>query len=254
MGAATPCVSCGQAAVDVLIDFGPQPPSNRFEEADAPNAEKHPLVLGQCARCGLPQLIGPMPSAMAKSRFEWLTYTEPEGHLDGLVERLRRLPGINADSRIFALTYKDDSTLARFSRLGHAHTYRYDPAADFGIHDRFAGLESIQAALDESVAARLADRHGAADLLLVRHVLEHAHDPSRFLRAAAKLVKPGGYLMFELPDCVKFVKACDYSFVWEEHITYLCSQSVSMLVTNAGLTMHETIVHPYPLEDSLLPT
>jgi hypothetical protein len=74
----------------------------------------------------------------------------------------------------------------------------------------------------------------------------------RFLRATAKLVRPGGYLMFELPDCLKFVRACDYSFVWEEHITYLCSRSVSMLVAHAGLTMDETIVHPYPLEDSLL--
>jgi hypothetical protein len=245
-------VSCRADAVAKLLDLGAQPPSNRYEEPAAGARDTHPLVFGQCTRCGLLQLIDPMPAAMAKSRFEWLTYNEPEAHLDGLVERLRRLPGIRADSPISALTYKDDSTLARFSRLGHARTYRYDPMADFGLADPLAGLESIQAALDEPLAAALAVKHGSVDLLLVRHVLEHAHDPLRFLRAAAKLVKPGGYPMFELPDCVKFVRACDYSFVWEEHITYLCAQTVSTLVANAGLTMHETIVHPYPLEDSLL--
>lgn len=245
-------MSCGTHAVSLLLDLGPQPPSNRYEEPDSSGGEKHALVLGQCRHCGLLQLIDPMSSHMAKSRFGWLAYNEPETHLDDLVDRLRRLPGITADSGIFALTYKDDSTLARFRRLGHARTYRYDPATDFGIADSLAGLESIQAVLDEPLAAALVRKHGQADVLLVRHVLEHAHDPLGFLRATANLVRPGGYLMFELPDCLKFLRACDYSFVWEEHITYLCSHSVTRLVTQAGLTMHETIVHPYPLEDSLL--
>jgi len=209
-------------------------------------------MVGQCGGCALIQLIKPMPPAMAKSRFEWLTYNEPEGHLDDLVARLRRLPGLEFASRIVGLTYKDDSTLARFNRLGYANTYRYDPATDFGLTDPCASLESIQGALDAATADRLAEHHGLADVLLVRHVLEHAHDPVAFLRAVATLVKPGGYLLFEMPDSEKFVRACDYSFIWEEHITYLCAPTLSVLIRHAKLDLHDTIVYPYPLEDSLI--
>ncbi len=189
---------------------------------------------------------------MVKSRFEWLTYNEPESHLDDLVSRLCRLPGIGRDSRVIGLTYKDDSTLARFNRLGYANTYRYQTAADLGLHDRRAALESIQAALDESMASTLAARDGRADILIIRHVLEHAHDPALFLRAARILVKPAGYLVLEMPDCTKFIRACDYSFIWEEHIAYFSPQTLAALVSSAGLTMREVTLYPYPLEDSLV--
>ena len=252
MESAPQCLCCGAQNVETLVDFGLQPPSNRFEHPEHPESERHPLVVGQCDACGLVQLIRPMAPSMAKSRFEWLTYNEPEGHLDDLVGRLCSLPGIDRSARIFALTYKDDSTLARFKKLGYDHTYRYESDADFGLKDSCAGLESIQAMLDEPTAARLAAKHGLADLLIVRHVLEHAHEPLAFLRAARMLVRPDGYLLFEMPDSTKFIKACDHCFIWEEHITYLCGQTLTALIASSGVSMQETIEYTYPLEDSLI--
>jgi len=246
------CLSCDTADVVVLLDFGPQPPSNRFERPQDAPADRHPLVVAQCQACGLVQLVDPMPPAMVKSRFDWLTYNEPEGHLDDLVGRLRALPGIGGDSRIVGLTYKDDSTLARFNRLGHANTYRYDPATDLGISDRCAGLESLQAAFDAGSDARLADRHGRADLVLARHILEHAHSPKVFVQALKKLAKPGGYVVFEVPDATKFIRACDYSFIWEEHVTYLSRQTLGSLLERAGIAVADAYLYPYPLEDSLV--
>lgn len=246
------CRSCDARDVAVLLDFGPQPPSNRFERPQDAPVERHPLVVAQCQACALVQLSNPMPPAMVKSRFDWLTYNEPEGHLDDLVGRLRALPQINSDSRIVGLTYKDDSTLARFNRLGHVNTYRYDPAADLGISDPCAGLESLQAAFDAGSAERLARRHGRADLLLARHILEHAHSPKVFVQALKKLAKPGGYLVCEVPDATKFIQACDYSFIWEEHVTYLSHQTLGSLLERAGIALADTYLYPYPLEDSLI--
>jgi len=65
-------------------------------------------------------------------------------------------------------------------------------------------------------------------------------------------VHPGGYLLFEIPDCTKFIDACDYTFVWEEHITYLCGGTLARLLGEAGLATHDILVYPYPLEDSLI--
>jgi hypothetical protein len=193
-----------------------------------------------------------MPHEMAKSRFEWLTYNEPEGHLDAVVEHLSHLPGVSPNSRVVGLTYKDDTTLARLGRQGFGNTFRYDPRGDLSLDDPCAGLESIQKALDERTATQLVRKYGQADLLLARHILEHAHDPAQFLRAIRMLVKPLGYVLFEVPDCTKFIRACDYSFIWEEHITYLCEPTLNGFIAQAGMRRHETLLHPYPLEDSLI--
>jgi SAM-dependent methyltransferase len=245
------CLIC-RNNVRPLVEFGPQPPSNRFEFKASPEKERHPLTIGQCAGCGLVQLISSMPPDTVKARFEWLVYNEPENHLDALVDRAIGLSDLGLGKRIIGLTYKDDTTLARFRRAGRKNTYRYDPAQDLEIQDRSAGLETIQGILAASPLTQLVVKHGLADLLVARHVLEHAHDPVSLLASLGKLTAPGGYLLLEVPDCTKFIDACDYSFVWEEHVTYFSAESLAALIDRAGLTLHEIFVHSYPYEDALL--
>jgi len=246
------CLLCRKDKVRPLVKFGPQPPSNRFELRSSPEAESHPLTIAQCDGCGLVQLISPMSLDMVKARFEWLVYNEPESHLDALVELATKLPDVGPGKRIVGLTYKDDTTLARFDRAGYRNTYRYDPALDLGVKDRCAGLETLQGVLSGAPVPTLIAKHGLADLLISRHILEHAHDPVALLATLGKLTAPGGYLVLEVPDCTKFVGACDYSFVWEEHITYFSSETLAALIDRAVLTLHEIFAHPYPYEDALI--
>jgi SAM-dependent methyltransferase len=234
------------------MDLGLQPPSNRFLRPGESSAERHPLVLGQCATCALLQLVRPMPVEMVKPRFDWLTYNEPEGHLDRLVERLVGLPELTPQASILGITYKDDSTLKRFNRLGFERTRRLDPGADLGIADGRASLETIQGVLTPARAEALAEKHGRADLVVVRHILEHAHDPAAFLQACARLARPGGWMVFEMPDSRKFLDAGDQCFLWEEHIAYFTPATLRGHCARNGFANVEIILDPYPLEDSLI--
>ena len=246
------CISCQRKAVRNLLGFGDQPPSNRFYTDADWLRDTHSLALGQCTSCGLVQLVDPMPIDMVRSRYPWISYNEPENHLDSLVERLIGTLDLDANSRIVGLTYKDDSTLARFNRLGFGNTYRYDAASDLGIEDPAAGLETIQNVMTPAHAAQLAQRHGLADVLIVRHVLEHAHAPREFLDGIRKLVKPGGFLVFETPESTKFLGACDYTFIWEEHISYFTLATLNRLLISASLSPVEVFAYPFQLEDSLI--
>ena len=106
--------------------------------------------------------------------------------------------------------------------------------------------------MDRALAGELAAKHGKADLLVARHVLEHAHAPARFLQALGGLLAPGGRLVLEMPDCRKFIDACDYSFVWEEHICYYSPRTAVDVARRNGFAEVETLVYPYALEDSLV--
>jgi hypothetical protein len=243
------CVSCG-GSTHILLDLGPQPPSNRFVEPTVLVADSHPLVFGQCSACGLLQLLNPMPLEMVRPRVDWASYREPESHLDDLAQRLSALPGLSPIATVGGITHNDDSLAARLIKLGVERASRLSGVQMQGLSRPAIGLETEQAVY-VGVAAHPALR-SSQDLLLVRHVIEHAHDPVRFAKTLASLVKPGGYLVFEVPACGRFVASADHSFLWEEHVTYFSPRTLIDLLHRAGLSVVQTLNYPFALEDSLV--
>jgi hypothetical protein len=105
------CRSCGHR-VDVVVDFGPQPPSTGFKDW------RHPFVLGRCFMCGLHQIIDPMP--------EWMWHDgglmmEPEAHLDDLAAKIRPL-----GETVAGTSYKDASLVDRLVGLGMRRSWTPD--------------------------------------------------------------------------------------------------------------------------------
>ncbi len=245
------CISCSANRVECLLDLGEQPPSNRYLTSPDNNCEQHPLRFGVCTRCGLSQLIGPMPSSMTQSRFPWITYNEPEGHLDDLVNRIKTLGILGSHTFAVGVTYKDDTTLARCQRKG-VRTHRLSQTQDLGIADPLASLETIQARLDLVLTDGLAKKYGRADVLFVRHILEHAHDPKLLIEACRFLTRPGGLMVFEMPDCRKVFDGNDHCFLWEEHIAYFTPETLRGFLWRAGFRQIDILVYPYPMEDSLV--
>jgi len=248
-----PCLACQKASLEILLNFGNQPPSNRFmRDGSIEHDDVHPLVLAQCQSCGLIQLLDPMPIKSVISRYDWIVYNEPEGHLDKMVADIVDLIGLENKSSIFGLSYKDDTTLTRFKNKGFEKIYRMNLAEDLKIQNPLAGLETIQEVVSSINLENFIKLHGKADLLLVRHVLEHAHNPRKFIQSMAQLVKPGGYMVFEMPESTKFIEACDYSFIWEEHITYHTKNTAISLFQHLGFKVAKVENYNYPLEDSLV--
>jgi hypothetical protein len=88
--------------------------------------------------------------------------------------------------------------------------------------------------------------------LLVRHILEHAHDVGCFLGGIKELVLPGGYVIFEVPDSTRFLEKCDYSAVWEEHVVYFTPATFRRCFAVHGLELVHFESFPYSLENSLV--
>ena len=243
------CIACREA-VSELRNFGSQPLTNRFPGNPHEAVCAHPLVLAQCGRCGLVQLTNPVsPNVLRPPRP--MFYQEPEGHLDALVAEIIALPGISQQSRVCGVTYKEETTLTRLERLGY-HNLTLFSAESFGIEDECAGLETIQAAMTPDLTARLVEQHGAFDVVIVRHLLEHAHDLTQFLAAVKQLACPEGYLVFEVPDSSTLLEVADYSFLWEEHVTYFTPATVAATLAHHHVPPQRVLTYPYPLENSLI--
>jgi SAM-dependent methyltransferase len=180
-----------------------------------------------------------MPMQAIKPRFPWLAYNEPEQHLDDVASRLYKLPGIGTSSRMLGVTYKDQSTLDRLAKLGL-------PSSSCISKEDFSIFNTPKFAKD--VKAKLKP----VDLLIARHVIEHAEDALEFINDLKEIIAPGGYLVFELPECEKVFQAGNHAFIWEEHISYFVEHSLPILAEKVGAKLVWAARYPYNYEDSLV--
>lgn len=237
--------------MELLRDFGPHPICNRYLTAvDAPEFS-HPMVIGQCGACGLVQTLDPVPAAELVPAVDWIAYNEPEGHLDAVAETLATLPGLKPGAVCAGVSFKDDTLLARLQKRGFG-TWRLDMEGDLGITKKGCGVESIQGRLDLVRAAAITAKRGGADLVIARHILEHAHDLRGFIAAVRTLAKPGGYVVFEVPDCTLAFDLKDITTLWEEHTVYFTPATFQSTVTAGGAALVNFASHPYPFENCLV--
>jgi hypothetical protein len=227
------CFVCGQAACASVIDFGEQPLCHHFFDGNQLES-RYPFRLGQCQSCGMAQLLDPVPARELTPRFDWIAYNEPEAHLDSMVEILRGLPGINLESGICGVTFKEDSTRERFAKLGFRNTWRIEFDTDLGITDKRAGVEIAQERIRPALIPALHAKHGAPDIVLVRHLIENTRDTPAFMEALRQLVKPEGYVVFDSPDSARGFDLGDYTMLWEDHTLYFVESTFRMCLQRGG--------------------
>ncbi len=246
------CHLCKSVSAAEILNLGMQPISNRFLSDPGEDEYEYPMVVGQCNSCGLFQILDPVPVKEVLPQYDWITYSEPEDHLDTLVEIITQLPGITVESTFCGVSFKDDSTISRLEKLGFEHTWRIEPKADLGINFNGAGVETVQDRLTSGSAERIAGKYGAADVVIVRHILEQAYDTQNFMEAVRRLVKPEGYVVFEVPDCSRALEKKDYTTLWEEHIVYFTPEMFRHCFSFGGFSLGRSECYHYPFENSLV--
>jgi hypothetical protein len=65
-------------------------------------------------------------------------------------------------------------------------------------------------------------------------------------------VTPDGLVIVEVPDCSSFLRRCDYSFPWEEHVCYFTEATLVAMAGRAGFEVLDIRRSPGALEDSLM--
>lgn len=246
------CTVCGSPELRIALDFAAQPPSNRFVRTGVKDDERHRLSLGDCAVCGTVQLVDRMPIEAIRPRYEWLANNEPEGHLDKLVDNVVGLPGVWTETRFLGLSYKDRSTLSRLVKRGFIHVDELDPRE---LEDSTApfGLETIQRSLSEPRSVqRMLHSHSRVDVVLARHILEHAESAARLLIGMRGLLGSTGHLVVEFPDNARLLRSDCHAFIWEEHFTYFTENSFRALAARVGADILRLDRHHYRHEDALV--
>lgn len=245
------CLLCS-GRVAPTLDLGPQPVTCHFLDAGAAPSPVFPLALGICGSCATVQLCRPFPPAALTPRHAWVTYREPEDHLDELVRVVASLDGVTPASVIGGISFKDRTTIDRFGALGFGNRWCLDVQRDLGARNPNANIESVHDLLTPAKAAALVRDRGQADVIVARHIIEHAADPRRLLAALSGLLREGGYLILEAPDSGKNMARQDYTMIWEEHALYFTDATFRRSLGGSGFVMVRATTYPYFFEDCLV--
>tara|TARA_B110000008_G_C16970350_1_gene563682 strand:- start:1390 stop:2625 length:1236 start_codon:yes stop_codon:yes gene_type:complete len=243
------CKGCEANAIKILLDFGLQPVQNRFASSPHSDDYYNALILGQCQNCSLIQLINPVPSSEIIPRVDWLKYNEPEDHLDELSEIICALKGLPENPVACGITYKDDSLLKRLDERLFRKTWRIEPNHDLGLTQKGIAGETIIPNITNDSISRITQKYGFVDVIIARHVLEHAMDTKAFLSIIWNILKPGGFIVFEVPDCTKEIENKDYTMPWEEHILYFVPDTLKLFFSNTSYDLVKFKQYPYKTED-----
>jgi hypothetical protein len=248
----TPCLLCGAPDPERVLDLGRQSVSTHFTRAAGDPVVRHPLALAICRACRVVQLAPPFPFRDLVPPYDWITYREPESHLDLVTGRLLALEGLRTARRAAGVSFKDDTTLARLGKAGVPEVWRLDLRADLGATEPRANIESVPGLLTPGRAAEIVAARGPVDLLIARHVVEHAGDPRAFLAALGTMLAPGGHLVIEVPDCRANLERQDYTMLWEEHSLYFTPETAGQALAAAGCAPVSLDIHPFPFEDVIV--
>ena len=245
------CRLCTKKGFEFLIDLGKQPVSHHFIEKHEV-ADAFPMALGQCQICGVAQLCDPMPVDSMIPKFDWIKFNEPEEHLKEMGHFICSLPNINKHTKILGISKHDKPLLQKLSELGFTKLDLLCAKKDLGLPKESPGEALLQSAFDSKRAKSIANERGLYEMILVRRVLEHAFNGSVFIEALKSLLVPGGFLVFEVPDCKSSFENGDVTTLWEEHISYFTQGSLESTLSHNRLQKVMTCVFEYSDENALV--
>lgn len=241
------CRLCDSVRLSSVVDLGATPPCEKFlaaDELDLPE-QTYPLHLRVCEDCLLlqiPALITPEDTFTEYAYFSsysdsWVRHAAT--FVDEAISRL----GLTADSFVAEVASNDGYLLRHVVEAG-IPCLGIEPSVNVGAAAREAGVPTVTAFLDETLARRIRDEHGPADLVVANNVYAHIPDLRGFTRALRTLVAEDGWLSIEVHHALPLVRHGQFDTIYHEHFQYYTLLSAQRALASAGLTVADVTELP----------
>lgn len=247
------CGICEKISVIEALDIGSFPPSNKFKyRHENDSGPVFPISLGACSNCGTIQLTKKMPIDIVRPLYPWISYTEPEEHIQSLANKILSFDNISLDSKVLGITSYDKSLVDCLINQGMHNATCLESSKICSIVEPY-GLETLQEVYSSAdVFGDFIEDNGRFDIVIARRFMEHAYLTKKSIKSLSSLLNPGGYFVIEVPDSSKILENSNHAFIWEEHISYFTENSLKNLANKVGAYVYEFLRYSYPEEDSII--
>jgi len=228
------CNLCNSHELAELIDFGSHPVSKHYLVHPEDTRPVWPVKLFFCESCGLTQLVDSCPPEILYANYVTLSAWKFQPHVSHQIEMIKGLAGMTSSSQIIEIGCNDGEFLREMSSSGFKNCLGIEPAEDAFNLAIGKGLDVMRQFLTPELASVIAADRGQFDLFLSRQNLEHIADLRGVAESIKTLVKPGGYVLIEVPNYSCNLRCKDYS-LWEEHVNYFTVDTLRQFLGLAGV-------------------
>jgi 2-polyprenyl-3-methyl-5-hydroxy-6-metoxy-1,4-benzoquinol methylase len=227
------CNSC-KSDVKTLRNFGTFPIVNKLE-INSKSFKKYNFILGICQNCGLAQLIKPIDPINFYTDYSTPSNHKLNPHVKYLLSRLKTY--VKSDAKIIDIGCNDGSFLDELIKENYLNISGIEPTNNCYSMAIAKGHKVSKNYLNQETS-QILTKDGLFDVVISRQVLEHISDLQDFGLALNSLLKPGGYLIIEVPNATQNLSNFDYA-LWEEHVNYFTPLTLSIYLNKMGFELIE---------------
>jgi ubiquinone/menaquinone biosynthesis C-methylase UbiE len=173
-----------------------------------------------------------VPDIYSHYRYSGATSSSYRRYLDALAAELVERFGCKNRS-VMEIGCNDGYLLEQLKEIGTNQVAGFEPAVCLAPMLKERGIEVIPELFEQDSAARMP--FPKADLIVVRHVLEHIEDPNAFMAAVYECLSKDGLVLIEVPDIDSIIANQLYAHFYHEHQVYYSRQTLAVLGEKHGL-------------------
>ena len=240
----TVCRICG-SAIEPFMSFGKMPISNAFLTADQIKCEQFfEMAVASCGTCGMFQLIEqPAPETMFHEAYAFYSSTSRymQAHFERFATSAIEGPLVGSkDPFVVELGSNDGIMLRHFKERGIRHL-GVEPSTNVADVARASGINTVSKFFNLDLANEIVGDYGHADLVLAANVMCHIPDLDSVAAGMARLLKPGGLLMFEDPYLGDVIAKTSYDQIYDEHVFLFSATSIAAAFARHGLELVDAL-------------
>jgi SAM-dependent methyltransferase len=240
--AETRCISCGAAPLAPILHLGTTPLANALltaEQIGKPEP-RFPLDLRFCQGCSLVQITEKVPPEQMFREYAYFSSFSDTivGEAAKLAARLARERGLGAGSLVMEVASNDGYLLQHYRNAG-IPVLGVEPATNIAKVANERGIRTRCEFFGQALAQQLSGEGLRADVLHANNVLAHVPDLNGFVTGIARVLKPGGVAVIEVPYVRDLIEKCEFDTIYHEHLCYFSVSALASLFRRHGLGLSD---------------
>lgn len=239
----TSCRLCQSKNLNSFVNFGCMPLGNNLEPNldSSSSADEFPLEIMRCQNCSHFQLSCAVDPKLLYAR----NYTYLSGigksflkHMEKYVNWIEKKCNLLEGDLIVDIGSNDGSCLEVFKKKKYK-VLGVDPAflpANIALQK---GIPTINKFFDESVVKEIKGEHGLVDVITSQNALAHVDNLKDTFINIFKVLKVGGFLVFEIGYFKNVLESGCFDTIYHEHLDYHHSNSIVNHLIEIGFSVIE---------------
>ena len=242
-GSISACRSCEKKGLELFLDLGLKPPSDRIltEEMLIEPEVFYPLEVAFCPHCSLVQILETLPpSELFTEGYEYYSSFIPSllEHSRKNVKELIEARHLNQESFVIELASNDGYLLKNYIENG-IPVLGIDPAPGQAQAAKKAGVPTLNTFFTKELAVRLRSENKRADVIHANNVLAHVEKTNDFVEGISLLLKQAGVAVIEVPHVKELIDHCEFDTIYHEHLCYFSATALDHLFRRHSLYLND---------------